>query len=218
MNFNPINIEQWERKDHYHYYMDVIRSTYSLTSEIDVTNLLTKLKSRNLRIYPVQIYIITTIVNRYQEFRMDFDADGRLGYWDEVYPSYTVFNKERETFSGIWTDYDPSFSKFYENCMRDIDQYSPATCFEPKPRTKANTFNVSSVPWFGFTALNFNIHDDGRHLSPIFTLGKISDKDGRKSMPVSLQVHHAVCDGFHIGRFLNALQEMVYNWEEWLDA
>lgn len=28
-------------------------------------------------------------------------------------------------------------------------------------------------------------------------------------IPLSIQVHHAVCDGFHVCRFINELQELL---------
>ncbi|MDF1506551.1 CatA-like O-acetyltransferase, partial [Roseisolibacter sp. H3M3-2] len=28
-------------------------------------------------------------------------------------------------------------------------------------------------------------------------------------MPLAIQVHHAVCDGFHVGRMLNELQQFL---------
>ena len=28
-------------------------------------------------------------------------------------------------------------------------------------------------------------------------------------LPLAIQVHHAVCDGFHICRFVNELQELI---------
>ncbi len=34
-------------------------------------------------------------------------------------------------------------------------------------------------------------------------------EDGRIVLPLAVQVHHAVCDGFHICRFVNELQELI---------
>ncbi|PXA52515.1 hypothetical protein DMB35_06105 [Acinetobacter baumannii A424] len=32
-------------------------------------------------------------------------------------------------------------------------------------------------------------------------------------MPLAIQVHHAVCDGFHVGRMLNELQQYCDEWQ-----
>ncbi|KTE92410.1 hypothetical protein AT727_19690 [Desulfitobacterium hafniense] len=35
-------------------------------------------------------------------------------------------------------------------------------------------------------------------------------------MPLAIQCHHAVCDGFHVGKFVDALRRMAANAEAWL--
>ena len=33
--------------------------------------------------------------------------------------------------------------------------------------------------------------------------------DGKRFLPLAIQVHHAVCDGYHMGAFVERLQEYV---------
>ena len=216
MKFNPIDIEKWNRKEYYTHYMDIMRCTYSLTVNIDITGLRAAVKEMEKKIYPVQIYMIATVVNQYAEFRMDKNSSGELGYWDEVNPSYTVFNKDSETFSSIWTNYNRIFSRFYDSCMEDITEYSQSTCLKPKPNEPSNYFTLSSLPWVNFTGFNINVFNEGRYLTPIFTIGKFIETADSVLMPLSIQVHHAVCDGFHIGRFVKSLQDLASNYKEWL--
>lgn len=147
---------------------------------------------------------------------MSINPHRDLGYWDEVNPSYTISNKSSETFSSIWTTYNQDFSLFYDSCIKDIDKYSQSVCLMPKPDEPANSFTISSLPWVNFAGFNINVFNEGNYLPPIFTMGKFIETDGRVLMPVSIQVHHAVCDGFHVGQFINSLQELVFNFEEWL--
>ncbi|GLB23945.1 type A chloramphenicol O-acetyltransferase [Lacrimispora xylanolytica] len=216
MSFHLIDISNWPRRDYYNHYMRELRCTYSLTANIDITGLRTALKRMDKKIYPAQIYMLTTIVNQYQEFRMNVDADGNLGVWDELNPSYTIFNKEKETFSSIWTMYSTSFITFYEHCISDMVCYSSATNLMPKPDGPLNTFNISCLPWTSFTGFNLNVYSDGCYLPPIFTIGKFIEQDKRILIPLAVQVHHSVCDGFHVGRFINALQELADNYNDWL--
>ncbi|MNC76969.1 Chloramphenicol acetyltransferase [compost metagenome] len=44
--------------------------------------------------------------------------------------------------------------------------------------------------------------------APMFTLGKYYKQDGKVLLPLAVQVHHSVCDGFHVARLINELQEM----------
>lgn len=216
MSFNLIDMNNWVRKDYYNHYMHKVCCTYSVTSNIDISGLRTALKSMNKKIYPAQIYMLTTVVNQYQEFRINIDSDGNLGFWDELNPSYTIFNKEKELFSSIWTIHSHSFIQFYENCISDIDCYSSAGSLMPKPDQPLNTYNISCLPWMSFTGFNLNLYTDGSYLPPIFTIGKFIEEDNKVLMPLSVQVHHSVCDGFHVGRFTNALQELANNYNDWL--
>jgi chloramphenicol O-acetyltransferase type A len=45
-------------------------------------------------------------------------------------------------------------------------------------------------------------------LFPMFTFGKYYEQDGKVLLPLAVQVHHSVCDGFHVARMFNELQEM----------
>ena len=65
------------------------------------------------------------------------------------------------------------------------------------------------VPWFTFSSFNINVFGDGKYLLPVFTMGKFFDEDGKRILPLAIQVHHAVCDGYHVGRFIELLQEKI---------
>lgn len=207
---------QWARREHFRHYMDSVRCTYSLTVQIDITALCAALKERGYRAYPAQIYMLATIVNRFPAFRMGTTAEGEAGYWEVVHPSYTIFNAETQTFSSIWTEYQAGFAAFYEACVADMAQYGGTTKFAPKGGAPKNAFDVSSVPWVDFTAFNLNIDGGGRHLLPIFTIGRYEERAGRVLMPLAMQLHHAACDGYHVGEFVQALRAMAADWQAWL--
>ena len=105
MAFHLIDMETWERRDHYRYYQTLVRTGYTLTTEVDITCLLEEVRRRELRFYPVMLYVISTAVNRQRELRMARDREGHLGYWDVCHPSYTIFHEDDHTFSDIWTAY-----------------------------------------------------------------------------------------------------------------
>ena len=46
MTFIPIDIEKWERKEHYQYYINIVKAKYTITMEIDITTLLQKIKEK----------------------------------------------------------------------------------------------------------------------------------------------------------------------------
>ena len=59
-----------------------------------------------------------------------------------------------------------------------------------------------------------NVFDDGKFLLPIFTMGKYFERDGKRLLPLAIQVHHAVCDGYHVGLFVETLQDQINRFEK----
>lgn len=214
MNFNIINTEKWERKPYFDHFLNNVRCTYSMTANLDITELLLEVKRRKIKTYPVFIYMLSSVANRHKEFRTCFNENRQLGYWDVINPCYTIFHKDSETFSNIWTEYNNDFNLFYKNYIKDIEIYGNINKFSPKNEC-INSFPISSIPWVSFTGFNLNIYMDGTYLLPIFTMGKYFTQDGKVLLPISIQVHHAVCDGFHVSRFYNDLQGLCKAYSNW---
>lgn len=202
MTFTLIDLENWERKEHYFHFINEVRCSYSVSVNLDITNLNGK------RLYPTMIWLLTQTVNLMPEFRTVLTDEG-LGYFDEMHPAYTIFNQARKTFSGIWTEYHPIYRTFLKGYESDVAKYSSSVEYDPKPDRPLNSFDVSMVPWFSFTAFDINVFGDGKHLLPIFTMGKYFESDGKRMLPLAIQVHHAVCDGYHVGKFIEILQTKI---------
>ena len=49
----------------------------------------------------------------------------------------------------------------------------------------------------------------GSDLAPLFTVGRFYLQDGRRLLPLAMQLHHAACDGYHAAMFLKDLQDWM---------
>jgi len=160
--------------------------------------------------------MLSRIVNSHEEFRTCFNDDGFLGYWDEMTPEYTVFHNDNKSYSCIWTEFSNEFSVFYKNLQKDVEVYAEKKGLFTKNNTPKNSFPISSIPWVSFTGFNLNINNDGDFLLPIITGGKYFKQESKIFLPISLQLHHAVCDGYHASTFIDELQQLANNCHEWL--
>ena len=67
---------------------------------------------------------------------------------------------------------------------------------------------ISAVPWIHFTHVVRTIKKSGKDSVPRITWGRYdADAAGRLMMPVSVQVHHALMDGYHVGMFYKNLEK-----------
>ncbi|ETI68483.1 type A chloramphenicol O-acetyltransferase [Neobacillus vireti] len=215
MKFNLIDRENWDRDQYFEYYLNE-KCTFSISANIDITALLEHLRNKGIKLYPSFIYMVSKIVNSHPEFRTCFNDERVLGYWDQMIPSYTIFHDDNKTFSCIWTEFSNEFSVFYENYQEDIKQYADVKGLFTKENEPKNSFPISSIPWVSFTGFNLNINNEGDFLLPIITGGKYFNLEDRTLLPISLQVHHAVCDGYHASTFLDELQHLANNCHKWL--
>ncbi len=207
MAFHLIDLEQWDRKEYYEHYAKKVRCGYSITVHLDISTLV------NERLYPAMLWLLTDTVNEHQAFRYT-NSSGQVGFFDDMHPSYTIFNHENKNFSVIWTEFHQEYNIFLSNYEKDVAQYSCSRTLAPKSEKPANTFDVSMIPWVPFSSMNLNLYDGADYLSPIFTMGQIFKENGRTRLPLAIQVHHAVCDGYHVGMFLQSLQEKLFYWKK----
>lgn len=205
MLFEKIDRSSWERKEYFEHYFMNVPCTYSMTVKVDITHI----KKKQMKLYPAMLYYIATIVNRHSEFRTAINHAGELGVYDEMIPSYTIFHKDTETFSDLWTAYTSDLEAFLSAYESDMQQYGNKHDMIAKPDAPENIFTVSMIPWSTFEGFNLNLPKGYNYLLPIFTMGMYYTQNEKIILPLAIQVHHAVCDGFHICRFVNELQELI---------
>lgn len=205
----PIDLETWPRRQHFEHYLHSSPCTYAMTVEIDVTDFAAARRASGCRTSIAQIWAIASIVNRHPEFRMRVDEAGAPAVWNVVHPAVTVFHAERETFACLWVPYDSNFVAFHASAEQTIAAQANSLDFFPQGELPPNTFDVSSVPWTSFTGFTLNIENGASHLAPIVTIGKYVERGERLFMPLALQLHHAVADGFHAARLVTELEDLM---------
>lgn len=204
MNYTVIDLDAWPRRERYEHYMRAVPCTYSMTVKLDITSL----RRRGLRIYPAMLHLITGEVNRHEQFRMALRESGELVLYERMEPCYTVFHKETGTFSNLWTEYCEDYPLFLGRYEEDLRRYGQSEAFMAKPGLPENSFTVSMLPWASFEGFNLNT-TDFTYLIPIFTMGRFYTEGGRIHLPLAVQVHHAVCDGYHTCLFIDGLQNAI---------
>ncbi|TEY02063.1 type A chloramphenicol O-acetyltransferase [Campylobacter sp. US33a] len=200
-DFIPIDFESYLRAEHFRFF-SANPCGFSLSVELEVQNLLNQ-KQKGYSFFNLILYCISRSVNEIVEFRIDC-KDGVLGYYEISHPSYTIFHKNSETFSSLWSEYDEDFKKFNENFLNDKAEFGENLSYQAKIHQLPNIFFVSSLPWIDFKDFNLQI-DRSKFYAPIFTLSKIKDS----KILLNINVNHAICDGYHVSKFIETLQEGI---------
>ena len=67
----------------------------------------------------------------------------------------------------------------------------------------------SVIPWVSFTSFKHANSGDNRQTVPRMVFGKMFEDGSRRLMPFSVEVHHALMDGYHVGRYFKLFQEKL---------
>ncbi|MBQ3055638.1 MAG: chloramphenicol acetyltransferase [Oscillospiraceae bacterium] len=204
MQYRVIDIDNWKRGKLFREYIDGLRMVMSLTVDVDVTNLIRFCKEHGLKFYPAMMHVVSSVINAHSEFKHGWDESGNLIEWETVFPLFAEFHPEDEAFTRISVEYCEDLFEFCACVEVARDRYRHLRGFEFTP--PKNTFDVSCLPWVKYRHVDMHVFDAGKYLSPSVTWGKY-DENG--IMPLSMNLHHAVADGFHLSRFFNEVQERI---------
>jgi len=76
-----------------------------------------------------------------------------------------------------------------------------------KPTMRDDVIYHTTLPWISFTSFA-HARTGGRGESiPRIVFGKITNSNERQVLPISVEVHHALMDGLHVGRFLEHVEK-----------
>lgn len=207
VQFTPIDPHTWSRGEVFHYFSRMAPTGYSLTVELDVTRLRRTLRAGGLKFFPAYLWLVTKLLNEQPEFKLA-EVDGQLGYYNVLTPLYAAFHPDDKTFSLLWTEYDDSFPTFYGAYLADQRRCGAQHGILAKAGQlpPPNAYTVSCVPWVPFTHFAVHSYENKPYYFPSVEAGRFCEQDGRCLLPLSLTCHHAATDGYHVGRFLEALQ------------
>ena len=212
MNYTKVDIDEWSRGSLFQFYIEKMRIVMSLTVDINVAPLITYTKKNALKFYPAMIWVVSKVINSHDEFKYSWDTDGNLIRWDSISPSYTIFNRDDECFSKFVTEYTDDIFEFYQRTVDDQRKYQEERAIignQPQ-----NFFDVSCLPWVKYKHFDVHVFDEGKFLAPVLTWGKYEVHNGNALMPLTMNIHHAVADGFHLSRFFNEVQELIDSYAE----
>jgi len=203
-----IDIATWPRRDTFEFFRGFDKPYFNVGTSLDVTNLVAEIKKRpGFSLSLAYHYFALRVVNEIEPFRYRLRGDQVLVH-DVIHGGTTLLLPD-ETFIMSYFDYQEEFEQFMNDAMKAIDEQRAAAAFDPRPED--NRIHFSVLPWIAFTSFS-HARNWGREDSvPKMAFGKINEVNGRRMMPFSVEVHHALMDGITVGRYLDRLQEMLLN-------
>lgn len=198
-----IDMQSWPRRKHFNVYNAFDYPHFNVCANVDLTAFYPAVKQRSLSINVAIIYVLARAANRIPEFRYRI-RDGAVVEHEVVHPSTTIL-MEDELFTFCTIEYADNFLEFAARAAEQILHVQNHPTLEDEPGQDDLLF-MTSMPWISFTSVMHPLHFNPPDSVPRIAWGKFFEDGGTLKMPLSVQGHHALMDGIHMGRFYTEVQ------------
>jgi chloramphenicol O-acetyltransferase type A len=203
-----LDIENWNRKEHFLFFKQFEEPFFGLTVEIDCTKAYGTAKQLESSFFVYYLHKTIVAVNAIEPFRCRI-IDDAIYIYDTIDVSATIMRADN-TFGFSLILYSPDFDVFAANALSEIERIQNTTGLFTREFAIDNLIHFSAVPWVDFTSLSHARSFTFPDSCPKISFGKMKiAADGKRTMPMSIHAHHGLMDGFHVGQFIDCFQELM---------
>ena len=199
-----LDVANWSRRELFEFFIGYSNPYFNVCTSVDVTELVALVRKRpDVRLSTALHYLSLRIANEVEPFR--YRLEGEKVVIHEVVNGGTTVLLPNDSFAYAYFEYDIDFEKFNRDMAASVDQVRTGDG-RLKPTTRDDVIYHTTLPWFSFTSFA-HARNKGRGDSiPRIVFGKYTSVHNRLMLPISVEVHHALMDGLHVGRFFSGLE------------
>lgn len=207
-----IDITNPHRRRHFNLFRAMSHPHFNVCANVDVGRWLAATREQDLKTTPSIVFLLASVANEIPELRQRIRGEELVEH-PVVHPSFSVRTEVADVFSFCEVKFNPNPRDFVQRAEQRMEAMRTSPSLEDEQGRDDYLF-MSPFPWVSFTsmqhAMNYHPHDS----VPRISWGKFIVTNENTTMPLSLQVHHAVVDGVHVGRFFQRVEELASMPEE----
>ncbi len=203
-----LDLETWNRKEHFMFFKQLEEPFFGLTTVIDCTIAYENTKKLGISFFEYYLHKTLFAANELENFKYRI-IDDEVYIFDKINASATIMRKDK-TFGFSHIEFDKDLKNFSENTLKEIDRVRNTTGLFTREFPFINLIHFSTIPWINFTSLSHARSFTFSDSCPKITFGKMTvSKSGKRKMPISIHVHHGLVDGYHVGEFITLFQKLM---------
>lgn len=208
-----LDVTTWSRREVFEFFRGFDKPYFNICTQLDVTKLLLHLRSRSYGTVSMAYhYLALRLANEIEPFRYRL-RDGKVLVHKVIHGGTTVL-LPNESFGLAYFDYDEDFRRFVGPAKIAVEEARSKGGF--RPMTDDARVHFTTLPWVSFSSFS-HARNWGREDSvPKIAFGKFTHDDKRTTLPISVEVHHALVDGSHVGQYLTRLEQAMLKPEHYI--
>lgn len=203
-----IIFENAHRQKHFDFFKSMNHPHFNICANVDITNFLKVLKANDLPFTYSVVFAIANVAKSIKEFRWRI-IDDKLFECESVTPSFTTYTEVADVFSFCDVHFEADYHTFIKKAAEKADKMNKNPSFEDADRH--DYLFLSAIPWVSFTMFQHAMPNHPTDSVPRIAWGKYFEEGDKIKMPVSVQAHHALVDGRHVGKYFQQLEQFFNN-------
>lgn len=205
-DYSIINKETWSRKGTYNYFKEFELPFFNITANVDVTNLKLRCDEDGHSYFLTSLFFAMKAANDISEFKLRIHEEEVIQY-NAVRVGSTI-QYDDHSFGFCYFPYLEFLDEFLESGKELLEKSHAEKSFEPKDGSD-DLLHFSVIPWLHFNGFKHARRIGKEDSIPKIVFGKYELHENKLLMPVNVEVHHALADGYHVGRFFEKFQEYI---------
>lgn len=203
-----LDLENWNRKEHFAHFSKMEEPFFGATVEIDCTKAYQMAKSLHSSFFIYYLHKTLVAVNTIENFKYRISED-KIYINDRIDASATI-GREDGTFGFSLIEYNSDFEVFKQNALAEVKRIQSTTGLFTRSFDDDNVIHFSAIPWLNFTSLSHARSYTYPDSCPKISFGKIiASETGKRTIAMSVHVHHGLMDGLHVGQFVDLFQDLM---------
>ncbi|OUS00021.1 chloramphenicol acetyltransferase [Flavobacteriales bacterium 33_180_T64] len=201
-----INQNTWKRKPHYDHFRTLEDPYFGVVIPFDVTNAYHFSKTNKVSFFGKYLHDCMKAINDIDELKQRIVNDEVVQY-KKINASATLL-KSDNTFGFSYIEFENDLERFLANINAEKNRIETSRDLFPL-RNDQECIYCSALPWVNFSGHKEPVSGSLESV-PKFAFSKISHQhDQSMIMNVSINVNHALVDGYHVGLFSEKFQHYL---------
>lgn len=201
-----LDIENWERRDHFNFFNNFEEPFFGICVEIDCTKAYKRCKKDKISFFLYYLHNALVTANNIEEFRYRIE-DNQVYIYDKINASSTI-GREEGPFGFSNIEFRSDLQEFTKLANKEIERVR-TTKGLGAAAAGLDVIHFTALPWLNFTSISharsFTLQDS----CPKITFGKMHEKENKSFMSLAIHAHHALVDGIHAGEFVEKFQKLM---------
>ena len=207
-----IDMTAWDRTHLFRSYLGTDMPYIIIGADLDVTKLRQFTKEHHLSFYFSMIYMATRASDEIVNFRYRFQGE-QVYEISRSTAFATHMRKGSELFHMVECNHYDTLTEFARKNHEKGEIPLPKSGLD-QLKGRDDIINYTCIPWISYNHFFRTIAKCGIDCNPKISMGKWKEESGRILLPFSVQVHHGLMDGYHVGKYFNLLDTYLQS-EHW---